>query len=113
MMESGLMQASFSHSVVMLGFGSIGKAMLLPLPLQHQEIKPEKIKIISRGADDGGLAASFGVEFIARALTEENHESILQPCLAQGDLLLNLSVNVSSLALIEFCGRRGVPGTFP
>ena len=45
--------------------------------------------------------------FTPQALTEENYLQVLEPCLKKGDFLLNLSVDVSSLALIELCYRRG------
>lgn len=106
-MESGIKHASIQNKLVMLGFGSVGEAML-PLLFRHLTIQPEQVKIISRSTDESGIAAAFGVEFIAQPLTEDNHEAVLQSCLNEGDFLLNLSVNVSSLALIRFCRRRGV-----
>lgn len=91
----------------MLGFGSIGQAML-PLLFRHIEIKPEQVKIISRHEDKSGIARKFGVEFVAQPITEGNLESVLDKHLKQGDFLLNLSVDVASLALIMFCWRRDI-----
>lgn len=91
----------------MLGFGSIGQAML-PLLFRHIEIRPEQVKIMARHEDKYGIAKEYGVEFIAQALTEENFESILDQQIKEGDFLLNLSVDVASLALIMFCWRRGI-----
>jgi homospermidine synthase len=42
-----------------------------------------------------------------KALTPENYEAVLGQVLHEGDFLLNLSVNVSSIALIRFCWRHG------
>lgn len=98
--------ASFPGNLVILGFGSIGQAML-PLLFRHLEIPPGRVKIISRNTDGMPIAEEFGVEFTVRPLTEESHEAVLQSCLHEGDFLLNLSVDVSSLALIRFCWRRG------
>jgi len=41
------------------------------------------------------------------ALTRENYRRTLEPLLKAGDFLLNLSVDVSSLALIELARERG------
>src|SRR5262249_37157784 len=53
-------------------------------------------------------AGDLGVTFILNPLTRENYLRVLDPMLSRGDFLLNLSVEVSSLALIEFCHRKGV-----
>ncbi len=99
--------ASFKGRLVVLGFGSIGKAVL-PLIFRHIDVTPERVKIISRSADKSGIAQEFGVDFLAQPLDEENYEAVLDAHLSEGDFLLNLSVDVSSLALMMFCWRRGV-----
>ncbi len=97
---------SFSGRLVMLGFGSIGQG-ILPLLPRHFGIKPNRIKIIKASDDKTGIAAEYGVEVIATPLDEGNFEAVLEPMLAEGDFLLNLSVDVASLALIRFCRKRG------
>ena len=47
------------------------------------------------------------MRFIETALTRDNYRAVLQPLLAAGDFLLNVSVDVSSLALIELCQEKG------
>ncbi len=98
--------ASFSGRLVMLGFGSIGQAMLPLLP-RELGIKPGRIRIVKAREERTGIAAEFGVEVLATALNEGNYETVLEPLLGEGDFLLNLSVDVSSLALIRFCRKRG------
>ncbi|MCW5597527.1 MAG: saccharopine dehydrogenase NADP-binding domain-containing protein [Nitrosomonas sp.] len=44
--------------------------------------------------------------FEVKPLNPENYRQVLDPLLAPGDFLLNVSVNVSSCALIEFCHAR-------
>ncbi len=97
---------SFQGRLVLVGFGSIGQAVL-PLLFRHFEIEPRQVMIVSRSADISGIAAEFGVEFKVEALTAANYESVLEPSLKEGDFLLNLSVDVSSLALIGLCWQRG------
>src|SRR4051812_14622857 len=99
--------AAFKGKVVMLGFGSIGQAVL-PLVLRHIDVPPSKVTIISRSPDKTGIAKKLGVAFVAQPLREGNYESILDAHLDEGDFLLNLSVEVASLALMKYCWRRGI-----
>lgn len=99
-------RTSFSGRLVMLGFGSIGQAMLAVLP-RELGIAPDRIRIVKPSPDDSGIAAEHGVEVIATAVNEGNHEAVLAPLLGEGDFLLNVSVDVSSVALIRFCRKRG------
>jgi homospermidine synthase len=47
------------------------------------------------------------VKFVKTALTRENYRSVLEPRLDAGDFLLNLSVDVSSVALVQLARERG------
>lgn len=98
--------ATFAGRLVIVGFGSIGQGSL-PLILRHFDMDPARISIIT--ADDRGrdVAEKHGVSFTINPLTPENYRQILTPLLGAGDFLLNVSVDVSSLALIEFCWERG------
>jgi len=105
-MKLHVKHAAFKGSVVMLGFGCIGQAML-PVLIRHVEMGPNRIRVIAADAEGSELARRFGIELEVRALTSGNYIAILEPMLAEGDFLLNLSVDVSSLALIDLCWRRG------
>src|SRR5580692_5249216 len=96
----------FPGRIVLVGFGSIGQGVL-PLILRHIGISPDRITIVT--ADDAGSAEAghFGVKRIKEALTRDNFRRILAPLLGRGDLLLNLSVDVSSIALIRFSWEKG------
>src|SRR3954468_10924936 len=93
---------SFKGRVVMLGFGSIGQATL-PIVLRHLGVAAENMTIISRSPDKTGIAKKLGVAFVAQPLREGNFETILDAHLGEGDFLLNLSVEVASLALMMYC----------
>jgi homospermidine synthase len=96
----------FPGRILLVGFGSIGQGVL-PLILRHIGISPERIVIVS--ADDAGReeAARYKVRFIKEPLTRENFRRTIDPLLGRGDFLLNLSVDVSSLALIRHCWEKG------
>jgi homospermidine synthase len=99
-------QATFNGRLVMLGFGSVGQG-ILPLLPRVLGVKAGRVRIVKTSEDKTGIAAEFGAEVIATALSEGNYEAVLEPLLGEGDFLLNLSVDVSSLALIRFCRKRG------
>ena len=99
--------ATFTGRLVMLGFGSIGQGML-PLLSRELGVKTSRMKVVKTSEDKTGIAAELGVEVIATPLNEGNFETVLEPLLDPGDFLLNLSFDVSSLALIRLCRKRGV-----
>ena len=97
---------AFKGRLVMLGCGSIGQGVL-PLILRHIDIPREHITIVSGDPRGQDVAAENGVRFSITPLTRENFQQVLTPLVGAGDFLLNLSVDVSSVALIAFCQQRG------
>ena len=96
----------FPGRILMVGCGSIGQGVL-PLILRHIGIPKERITIVA--ADDRGRVAadSMGVKYIKETLVRDNYRRVLEPLIGRGDFLLNVSVDVSSIALIKFCWERG------
>ena len=96
----------FPGKIVMVGCGSIGQGVM-PLILRHIGITADRITVVT--ADERGekVAAEYGVRFVNHPLTKENYRSVLTPMLSRGDFLVNLSVEVSSVALMELCNVRG------
>ena len=101
-----MVHVKFAGKIVFVGFGSIGQGVL-PLILRHIGTSPGRIAIVT--AEDAGRpqAVESGVKFIKTALTRDNYRQILTPLLDAGDFLLNLSVDVSSVALIQLARERG------
>ena len=97
----------FRGQLVLLGFGSIGQAML-PLLINDLALDPGKIHVISPDESERDTAQKYAARFTSLSLTEANYQAVLERHLHAGDFLLNLSVNVSSLALITFCWARDV-----
>ena len=96
----------FPGRILIIGFGSIGQGVL-PLILRHIGTSPDRITILS--ADDAGRdeAAQYGIRFIKETLTRENYRRVLNPLIGRGDFVLNVSVDVSSVALIKLCWEKG------
>jgi homospermidine synthase len=97
---------AFRGRMVIVGFGSIGQGVL-PLLLRHIDLTPEQITIVTAEERGHAEAAELGVRFVVEPLTPENYEDVLEPLLGKGDFLLNVSVEVSSVALIELCWKKG------
>jgi homospermidine synthase len=96
----------FAGRIVIVGFGSIGQGSL-PLILRHIDALPTRITIVTAEERGQAEAKALGVRFVIEPLTRENYRSVLDPLIGAGDFLLNVSVDVSSVALIEFCRERG------
>ncbi len=96
----------FPGHIVLIGFGSIGQGVL-PLILRHIAIPPERITIVT--ADDAGRAEAqrYRVKLVKEPLHPGNLRTVLEPLVGRGDFVLNVSVEVSSIALIELCRERG------
>jgi len=96
----------FAGRIVMVGFGSIGQG-ILPLILRHIGTSSDRITIVTAEDKGNTEAQEFGVKFVKTALTPGNYRKVLEPLIGAGDFLLNLSVDVSSVALIQFAREHG------
>jgi homospermidine synthase len=105
-MPENPLHVNFPGRLVMIGFGSIGQGVL-PLILRHIGIEASRITIVTADDDGRAEAAEYGIKFIKQPLTRENHRQVLEPLLGRGDFLLNLSVDVSSIALIKLAYEKG------
>src|SRR5262245_28148809 len=95
--------------IVMIGFGSIGKGTL---PLIERHFKYDRQPFVVIDPDDSGRAIldRHGVRFIHEAVTRENYREFLKPLLTDGGgqgFCVNLSVDTSSLDIMEFCREIG------
>src|SRR5258708_8823065 len=89
----------------MIGFGSIGKGTL-PLIERHIAFDRAKFVVIAPDDSDRRLLDERQIRFVHRALTRENYRDILTPLLTTGPgrgMVVNLSVDTSSVDLMEFC----------
>jgi homospermidine synthase len=96
------------NRILIVGYGSLGQGVT-PLLFRHfPELSPTQVTAIS--ADDLGseIAKEYGITLKVNPLTPDNYRFILPLLVGPGDLLLNLSVDVSSIALIEWCQEHDV-----
>ena len=98
--------AHLDGKLVMLGCGSIGQAAL-PLLSRHIDASGG-FTVLSADERGRGIATALGAQFIHCHLKPGSYQRDLRRHLAPGDLLLNLSVDVSSVDLVEWCAGQGV-----
>lgn len=94
--------------ILFIGYGAIAQALTPVLFDLYPDLDPNKVSAIT--ADEGGIgiAQAFGIGFTVNPLTQENLHAALDGRLAAGDIMLNLSVEVATVALIDWCQGRGV-----
>ncbi len=98
------LHARFDGPIVMIGFGSIGKGTL-PLLERHIEFDHEKFVVIAPDDRDRAILDARKLRFMHLGLTKDNYRDILGPLLQAGPgraLVINLSVDTSSVDLMEF-----------
>ncbi len=101
--------ASITGPVVMIGFGSIGKGTL-PLIERHFSYDKSRFVVIDPEDKDRRLLDERGIKFIHQAVTKDNYKHLLKPLLTEGGgqgFCVNLSVDTSSIDIMEFCNEIG------
>ena len=98
--------ATSQRRIVIIGFGSIGQAVI-QLIFHHLHFTPSQITILSK--DDYGMevAEKYGLRVQIETITPDNYRRLIGNLLQEGDFLLNLSVGISSFDLIELCQEKG------
>jgi homospermidine synthase len=101
--------ATITGPIVMIGFGSIGKGTL-PLIERHFHYDKARFVVVDPDDADRALLDERGIRFIHAAVTRENYRDMLTPLLTAGGgqgFCVNLSVDTSSLEIMEFCREIG------
>src|SRR5689334_21014169 len=109
MMADWPVHAKISGPIVMIGFGSIGKGTL-PLIERHFEYDKKRFVVIDPEDKDRHLLDERGIKFVKQAVTRDNYRDLLKPLLTQGGgqgFCVNLSVDTSSLDIMEMCNEIG------
>jgi homospermidine synthase len=99
--------ARLPGKLVFVGFGSVGQGSL-PLLLRHLDIRKDGVLILNADERGAAEAARYGVPFRVQPLTVHNWRGVLDAVLEPGDFLLNVSVDVGSVDLIDYCLERGI-----
>ena len=99
----------FDGRILLLGCGSVSQC-LQPLLLRHLDMDFSKLTVLDfedlAGAIPETLAA--GATYVRERITPENLGEELGKHLGDGDLLINLSWNIDTGDIIEWCQEHGV-----
>ena len=99
----------FAGRILMLGCGSVGRCTL-PLVLRHIDMPADRITVMDfenvRPRIEEALKA--GVVFKQARLTTDNYRTMLAELVSPGDIIVDLSWNVETYDLLEWCGDHDV-----
>jgi homospermidine synthase len=93
-------------AVVLIGYGSIGRATL-PLIERHFDYDPARLVVIEPEPTHRDELARRGIRHLELALTPANYREVLGGLLDGGGFVVNLSVDTSSLDLMRLARERG------
>lgn len=102
-------QVKHTGNILMLGCGAVARASL-PLLFQLIDFDPKKLNIIDFVDVSKNITAYLdkGAHFHKLTITQNNYETVLSKYLKRGDLLLDLSWNIDTCALLEYCHKNGI-----
>jgi homospermidine synthase len=99
----------FQGRILVLGCGGVSRCML-PLLLRHVNVPPEKITVVdledNRADIPDELAA--GVRFILEQIKPETYNQQLARYAGRGDLIIDLTWNLYTRAMLQWCHDNGV-----
>ncbi|KAL3822388.1 hypothetical protein ACHAXA_010866 [Cyclostephanos tholiformis] len=113
-LRGGEIHARIDGPLVMIGFGSIGRGML-PLIERHIRYPKDEFSVIEPTDDYAHILEERGVRHVKMPLTVENYESTLRGLFSpgrgggRGGMIVNLSVDVDSVAIMVLAQELGVP----
>ena len=108
-MTDGPVHGTITGPLVMIGFGSIGKGTL-PLIERHFAYDRARFTVIDPDDKDRDLLDMRGIRFVQDKVTPDNIHDLLRPLLSEGEgqaFVVNLSVEVSSTAMMRLCAELG------
>ncbi len=104
-----LKKTAFSGRIVVFGCGTIGQC-ILPMLFEAFETAAERITVVEADDHADFLAPwrEAGLTYLVRRVTPDNLPEVAGEAAKAGDLLLNLSVGIDSIALSDWCHLNGV-----
>lgn len=100
--------ARIDGPLVMIGFGSIGRGTL-PLIQRHIAVERNQFTVIEPSGEYAQILQEQGIAHLKVALTPENFRTVLTGLFPGGKgMIVNLSVDVSSIEVMCLCQELGV-----
>lgn len=101
-------KTKFGGRVLMIGFGSVGHCTL-PLIARHIDMPLSRVTVVEMDDHSEEIApfVKQGVTYVIKEITKKNFKNVLAKHAGRGDIVLNLSVSVSSHEVMEWCQKAG------
>jgi homospermidine synthase len=99
----------YDGRILFIGYGSVSHCTL-PLVERHFDMPLSRIAVVDaedRNADIAPFVAK-GVTYVIEPVFRKNMAAVLSRYVSRGDLVLNLSVEVSSIDVMAWCQKHGV-----
>ena len=96
---------NFKKKVLILGYGSVGQC-ILPLVMKHVVVSPSQITVLERGENEEKFFhrnAGNGVKYVKKEINQKNFESTLNKYSEEGGFVIDVSLNIDALTIIEWC----------
>ena len=99
----------FTGKMLFLGCGSVGQCTL-QLLLKHFQVKPENVTIVDMMDKRERVAEllKLGVTYKIEEITKEAYATQFKQYLGEGDMLVDLSWNVGTMDVLEWCRANKV-----
>jgi homospermidine synthase len=99
----------FTNKILVVGCGAVS-CCTVPLLLKHIDIFPENITVIDMEDKSSSIkdAVAKGVRFRKEKITKENLNNVLSGYVSDGDIMIDLSCNIDSIEMIEWCHTKNV-----
>ncbi len=98
----------FNGRILMIGFGSVGHCTM-PLLVRHFDMPLDRITVVDADDHSAEIAPyrKLGVNYVLKPITPDNMAEVLEAHVGTGGMVLNLSVDVSSFAVMNWCRAHG------
>ena len=100
----------FNGRILILGYGSVGQA-ILPVIIKHIGLDLNKIIVLEKDNHKklfDERHGGSGIKYVRKEILPNNYKTELKKYVGQGDLIINASLNIQALALLEWCAENGV-----
>ncbi len=100
---------AFDGRILVLGCGSVSQCTI-PLILRHIQCPAERITVMDMvdNRDRISDAIAAGVNYRLGQITPGNYHEVLSELLDHGDLFIDLSWNIDTVTILDWCHHRGV-----
>jgi homospermidine synthase len=100
--------AKFAGSIVLLGWGGMGSAML-PLLLRHLDVTHEQVTVIEKDDKTTEFRKQYPrVGYVVEELTKINFSRVLGKYVSEGGLVVDLATDIDCIDMLRWCRTHGV-----